>query len=118
MQLEGAMRRFCHIASVMLGVVTLSACQTIDPHVAAEHLAAKQDATCRSWGHTKGTSGYANCRQTLHLQEERRNEQAIAYVERWQSRQLQPMQIDQSPPRSSLQCSTTMTSGFAQTNCY
>ncbi len=112
------MRRSFYAVGVMLCAGMLSACQTTDPHVAAERLVAKQDATCRSWGYVKGTQGYANCRQTLYLQEERRNEQAIAYVERWQSRQPQPMQMDQSPPRSSLQCSTTMTQGLAQTNCY
>lgn len=96
----------------------LAGCQTTDPRVTAERQSAEHDTICQSWGQAKGTPGYANCRETLHMQEERRREQAIAYVERLQANRPPPMQIDQAPSRTSMQCSTTMSPGTAQTNCY
>lgn len=100
---------FC-LATALLG------CQTAGP--TAEQVAAAQDAQCASFGHRKGSPEFANCRQMLFMQEERRREQTFAYVERLQANRPAPMQIDQSPPRSSMQCSTTMSPGSAQTNCY
>lgn len=103
----------------LLGMTALlTGCQTSGPGPTAEQVTATQDAQCQSFGHRKGSPGYADCRQTLYLQEERRREQAIAYVERLQANRPAPMQIDQSPPRPSLHCTSTMSAGVGQTNCY
>lgn len=106
--------------TALLGMaVLLAGCQTSGQVPTAEQVAATQDTQCQSFGHRKGSPGYANCRQMLYLEEERRREQTIAYVERLQAtRPPPPMQIDQSPPRPSLHCTSIVNAGVGQTNCY
>ena len=48
---------------VVLAFLTLTGCQTV------EHLAARDDGACKSYGFQFGTDGYAACR--MRLQEQR-----------------------------------------------
>jgi hypothetical protein len=81
---------------------------------------AMQNGQCRSWGHAAGSAGYAQCRQTLFL-----NEQQIEAERRAAGMQLiQNMQNRPPPPptyempiRPSVNCTTTNIGNTGYTNC-
>lgn len=112
------MSRLAGFALLVNCAMLLAGCQTAGSQASVERLAAEHDTQCRSWGHQKGSTGYAQCRQTLHLEEQKRIQASVAYMNGLQNRQPVTLQIDQSPQRSPIHCTSTINSGIGQTNCY
>lgn len=111
------MRRVIGFAVLVNCTMLLAGCQTAGPQASAERLAAEHDTQCRSWGHQKSSAGYAQCRQTLHLEEQKRLQASVAYMNGLQNRRPATLQIDQSPSPASVYCTTTINSGVGQTSC-
>jgi len=103
------------VAALLAAAFFLVGCQTTRP--TPEQISAEQDAKCQSFGYQKGSTGYASCRQSLYMEEQRQREQTLAYLERLQANRPPPMQIDVSPDRPSIHCTSTVNSGVAQTDC-
>lgn len=112
------MKRVTGVALFVNCTMLLAGCQTAGPQASADRLAAEHDTQCRSWGHQKGSAGYAQCRQTLHIEEQKRIQASVAYMIGLQNRQPATLQIDPSPPRSHVYCTSTINSGIGQTSCY
>lgn len=112
------MRQVLGVALLLNCALLLAGCQTAGRQAGAERLAAEHDTQCRSWGHQKSSAGYAQCRQTLYLEEQKRIQASVAYMNGLQNRQPVTLQIDQSPQRSPIHCTSTINSGIGQTNCY
>jgi hypothetical protein len=81
---------------------------------------AMQDGQCRSWGHAAGSAGYAQCRQTLFLNEQQieaeRRAAGMQLIQNMQNRPPPPPTY-QMPIRPSVNCTTTNIGNTGYTNC-
>lgn len=82
-----------------------------------------QDGQCQSWGHKPGSPGYAQCRESLFLNNQRfeaeRRAAGMQLIQRMQSQQPPPpvYQMPIPPARPPMNCITTNVGGTGYTNC-
>ncbi len=96
--------------------VALTGCLSFPKPPSAQELAARDDATCQSYGAQPGTDIYIKCR--MQIAQERQRQRAAIIGAMMQHPLIQPIPAPAPiTPKPQTNCTTTYVGGQAYTHC-